>query len=105
MDIPRVELRVAESFTGAGLPSIREAVAEVLAVRPTVVTLDLSASPTVDAAGIAYLLDLHRRMRRGGGRLELRNPTPRVERVLQHTRLDRILPVRTDQPEPLAAHP
>lgn len=94
MGIPVIELRVAESFTGAGLPSIREAVAEVLAVSPEVVTLDLSDCPAVDAAGIAYLLDLHRRMRRDGGRLELRNPTPRVQRVLQHVRLDRILPVR-----------
>lgn len=102
MGIPVVEFRVAEPFTGAGLPSIRGAVAEVLALEPTVLTLDLSDCPSVDAAGIAYLLDLHRRLRREGGRLELRDPTPRVRRVLLHVRLDRILPVHGGQPEAFA---
>ncbi|GAA0243251.1 STAS domain-containing protein [Cryptosporangium japonicum] len=99
MGIPVIELRVAESFTGVGLSSIRESVAEVLALEPSVLTLDLRDCPSVDAAGIAYLLDLHRRMRRDGNRLELQHPTPRVRRVLQHVRLDRILPVHGDQPE------
>ncbi|GAA3392772.1 STAS domain-containing protein [Cryptosporangium minutisporangium] len=91
--IPVVELCLREAITSAQLPTVRERVDEVLAIAPRVLVLDLSQCPAVDAAGIAYLVDLHRRMRRVEGRLELRAPGPRIDRMLRLTHLDRVLPV------------
>ncbi|WP_170323612.1 STAS domain-containing protein [Cryptosporangium phraense] len=92
--IPIVSVRVVEAFTAAQLPLIRAAVEEVLAVSPRVVVLELDECPAIDAAGVAYVVDLHRRLRRDERRLEVHHPTERVRRVLTHLRLDRILPVR-----------
>jgi anti-anti-sigma factor len=91
--IPVVELCLREAITSAHLPTVRDRVGEVLAVNPRVLALDLSECPAIDAAGIAYLVDLHRRMRSTEGRLELRAPAPPIQRLLRLVRLDRILPV------------
>nr|WP_205807984.1 STAS domain-containing protein [Micromonospora sp. HNM0581] len=68
----------------------------LLALNPQQVVIDLAGCRHIDAAAIGLLLDVHRRMVRTGGVLAVRNPNPRITRILQTARLDQILPVHTD---------
>ena len=54
------------------------------------VIVAMSACAFVDASALAVLLDLHRRMSRGGGVLTLRGSCPRVLRLLSLTGLRRV---------------
>ena len=83
-----VELRVSDELTTSALPVVKGAVAEILAVRPHVVRLDLSRCPRIDAAGVALLVDLNRHLQRHGGRLTVHEPTPQVRQVLRRAGVD-----------------
>lgn len=53
--------------------------------------LDLAAVEALDATGLGVLLGAHRRAGRRGRTLVLRDVPPPVGRLLQRTRLDRVL--------------
>lgn len=53
--------------------------------------LDVAALATVDVTGLGVLVGAHRRAGRSGRTLVLRDVTPSVSRLLQRTRLDRVL--------------
>jgi len=53
--------------------------------------LDLVALDAVDATGLGVLVGAHRRAGRSGRVLVLRDASPAVGRVLQLTRLDKVL--------------
>ncbi len=53
--------------------------------------LDLTALEAVDATGLGVLVGAHRRAGRSGRTLVLRDVPPSVSRLLQVTRLDRVL--------------
>ncbi|WP_341715853.1 STAS domain-containing protein [Micromonospora sp. FIMYZ51] len=93
--VPLVEVAITE-FDLACLPETGAVFDRLLALRPTQVVIDLSGCRHIDAAAIGLLLDVHRQMVREGGVLALRNPNPRIARILQAARLDQILPVRSD---------
>jgi anti-anti-sigma factor len=57
------------------------------------VVVDLHAVEMVDATGLGVLVGAHRRAGRAGLRLVLRGVPPRIDRLLQLTRLHRVLPV------------
>jgi anti-anti-sigma factor len=100
--VPKLEVIVTEPVNAASLPQLTATLAEALEVRPIQLVVDLSACPAIDAAGIAVLLDTHRRIRRDGGYLTVRAPAAHVRRNLRLAHTDRVLDVtpmsRTEQP-------
>ncbi|GIJ30173.1 hypothetical protein Vqi01_53350 [Micromonospora qiuiae] len=99
--VPLVEVAITE-FDLACLPETGAVFDRLLALHPTQVVIDLSGCRHIDAAAIGLLLDVHRQLVRTGGVLALRNPNPRIARILQAARLDQILPVHTDNAAPPA---
>lgn len=93
--MPLVEVSITE-FDLACLPETGAVLDQLLALRPQQIVIDLAGCRHIDAAAIGLLLDVHRRMVRAGGVLAVRNPNPRITRILQTARLDQILPVHTD---------
>lgn len=65
----------------------------LLALHPAQVVVDLSGCRHIDAAAIGLLLDVHRRLTRADAVLTVRDPNPRIWRILQSARLDQVLPI------------
>ncbi len=57
-------------------------------------TLDLGGVALLTSVALEELIRLNGRVRAGGGRLALVNPTPAVRQVFRVTRLDTVLDVR-----------
>ncbi|MBQ1010557.1 STAS domain-containing protein [Micromonospora sp. M51] len=113
--LPLVEVCVTE-FDLACLPATGAVFDRLVALRPAQVVVDLSGCRHIDAAAIGLLLDVHRRLARADGVLTVRNPNPRIRRILHTARLDQILPIvdtapssppgtPTAEQEPIAAPP
>jgi len=63
--------------------------------------VDLQDVELLDATGLGMLVGAHRRARRAGRRLVLRNLSPQLTRLLRVSRLDRVLLVeRPSIPSP-----
>ncbi|MGC5028473.1 STAS domain-containing protein [Micromonospora sp. DT229] len=92
--VPLVEVAITE-FDLACLPETGAVFDRLLALQPQQVIVDFSGCRHIDAAGIGLLLDVHRRLVRTGGVLSIRDPNPRITRILQTARLDQILSVHT----------
>ncbi|MBM7494213.1 anti-anti-sigma factor [Micromonospora luteifusca] len=90
--LPLVEVRVTE-FNLTCLPATGAVFDHLLALHPAQVVVDLSGCRHIDAAAIGLLLDVHRRLTRADGVLTVRDPNPRIRRILQAARLGQILPV------------
>ncbi|MEU5910026.1 STAS domain-containing protein [Micromonospora sp. NPDC047527] len=109
--LPLVEVCISE-FDRAGLPETGTVFDRLLALRPAHVVVDLSRCRHIDAAAIGLLLDVHRRLVRADGVLTVRNPNPRIRRILHTARLDQVLPIVIDaeaggggEPVPAAPSP
>ena len=89
--IPVVEVVVTETMDVNSAPRLTATLVEALQIRPDQLIIDLGACPSIDAAGIAVLLDAHRRVRRDGGYLTLRAPSDRLRRNLRLARTDHVL--------------
>jgi anti-anti-sigma factor len=83
--------------------ALNEANAEAIGARLTALAeerpgrhlaLDLSGVPMLTSVVLGKFIRLNGRLRAGGGRLVLVNPTPTVRQVFRATRLDTILDVR-----------
>lgn len=63
--------------------------------------LDLNAVPYVDSTGLAFVVELHKSLTKRGGQLYLAAANPRVQEVLEMTRIKEIVPLYTqvDQAE------
>lgn len=96
--VPLVEVVVSEALDADTTPWLTARLAEALRLRPQQLVVDLSACPSIDAAGIAVLLETHRRIRREGGYLTLRGPSDRLRRNLRLAHTDHVLPVEPDRP-------
>lgn len=84
---------VTEAFEYDAVDRWGDLIAEAVALEPGRLVVDLSASPLVDAAAIAVLLQAHRAMVHLGGRLVLRRPVERVLRILRLARLDQVFEI------------
>jgi len=89
--IPVVEVVVTETVDVNSAPRLTATLGEALRIRPDQLIIDLEACPSIDAAGIAVLLDAHRKVRRDGGYLTLRAPSDRLRRNLRLARTDHVL--------------
>ncbi|MGC4864876.1 STAS domain-containing protein [Micromonospora sp. DT53] len=90
--LPLVEVCVTE-FDLACLPATGAVFDRLLALHPAQVVVDLSGCRHIDAAAIGLLLDVHRRLARADGVLTIRDPNPRIRRILHTARLHQVLPV------------
>lgn len=79
-----------------GAATAREALHGALAGGDGALVVDLSGLELIDATGLGVLVGTHRRAGLVGRHLVLRDPPPRVSRILLLTRLDRIITVERD---------
>ena len=93
--LPLVEIRVSGPLDTGALVRMQPLMADAVALRPHHLVVDLSDCDAVDAAGIALLVDAHRAVWRDGGRMSLQGVSPRVHRVLEIARVDRVLQTAT----------
>jgi anti-anti-sigma factor len=91
--LPKLEVVVTQPLTAGSAPQLTATLAEALQVRPIQLVVDLSACPAIDAAGIAVLLETHRRIRRDGGYLTVRAPAEGLRRNFRLAHTDRVLNV------------
>ncbi|MCZ7437844.1 STAS domain-containing protein [Micromonospora sp. WMMC241] len=91
--VPHVRVEITDELDLDGLPEVAHVLDQVLALRPREVTIDLAGCRHVDAAAIALLLDVHRRLSRRDGTLTLSNPHPRIRRILDTAGVGATVPV------------
>ncbi|MFF0366665.1 STAS domain-containing protein [Micromonospora sp. NPDC005087] len=99
-----VEVRVTE-LDLACLPAAGAVFDRLMALSPAQVVVDLSGCRHIDAAAIGLLLDVHRRLARTAGALTIRDPNPRIRRILHTARLDQVLPIVTGPPPSIPGAP
>jgi anti-sigma B factor antagonist len=74
---------------------VQAAILAQLDGRPVDVVVDLSAVSFLDSSGISALIRARRRVGEVGGTLRLRNPQPKVRRVLQITGVEQAFVIET----------
>jgi anti-anti-sigma factor len=89
--IPETVVVVTEALEGAAVERWRRLLADVIALAPGRLVIDLRQAPRIDAAAIVLLLQIHRTMLRADGRLVLRAPPDTVRRMLSLGRVDHVL--------------
>jgi anti-sigma B factor antagonist len=72
---------------------LEPAVDKLLAVGPSVLTIDMSRLTFMDSTGLGMLVELHEHARREGVELRLERPPHGVGRVIELTGLDTVLPL------------
>jgi anti-anti-sigma factor len=92
--VPKLEVVVTEPVNAAFVPQLTATLAQALEVRPIQLVVDLSGCPAIDAAGIAVLVETHRRIRRAGGYLTVRAPAAHLRRNFRLAHTDGVLDVR-----------
>jgi anti-anti-sigma factor len=81
-----------------------EPLAEFLGPAPPgqTVLLDLSLTDYINSTGISWLIQAHKQLGKGGGRLVLHSPTPRVQEALDLVNLSTLFQVSQDRATALA---
>jgi anti-anti-sigma factor len=95
---PLVEVVVTDGLSGPASQRLQTLLAEAMALRPVHLVVDLAGCEALDAVAVDVLLDTHRRMWNNGGRLTLRSPSPRLERILRLARVDHVFHVTHGRP-------
>ncbi len=85
-----VELIVDEDLTAEAATRLDGRLLDALQLRPAQLVVDLARCGYADARAIDVLLNAHRRTWHNGGRLTLRSPSPRVQRLLQLARVEQV---------------
>ena len=80
------------------LPALERRLDEVLAGKPEVVDLGLSAVQVIDSSGLNWLLSIQSRLETLGIRMRLVDPSPIMADVLLATRLDARFTVEVTAP-------
>lgn len=88
-----VEIVVDEDLTAEAAARLNSRLADALRMRPAQLVVDLSRCGYADALAIDVLLNAHRRAYQIGGRLTLRCPSPRVQRLLHVARVHQVFHV------------
>lgn len=89
-----IELAVTGRLDRAAVPRIEMMFDAALRRRPDRLVLDVAHCDYVDATGIVFLIDLHRRSQRAGGILELWGPSARLRRLLEIARVHHVLQIK-----------
>jgi anti-anti-sigma factor len=93
--VPLLEIRVTTPLSAATAGDLDGLLEDAVALRPAHLVIDLTDCEYLDATGIGLLLDVHRRVWQDGGRLSLRGMSPRLHRILEIARVDRVLQTAT----------
>lgn len=88
-----VEIVVDEDLTAEAAARLHSRLADALRLRPAQLVVDLSRCGYADALAIDVLLNAHRLAYQHGGRLTLRCPSARVQRLLHLARVDQVFHV------------
>ena len=73
--------------------SLRECIVDLAQAPGAHIVVDLADVRLVDSTGLGTLVDAFQRVRRAGGDLGVRSPTPATRRTIEISGLGRILPV------------
>jgi anti-anti-sigma factor len=92
---PLLEIRVSEPLDERMAVSVGGLFEDAVALRPAHLIVDLAECEYLDATGITLLVDTHRRIWQDGGRMTLRGLSPRLHRILEIARVDRVLHTAT----------
>ncbi|MCO6439249.1 MAG: STAS domain-containing protein [Phycisphaerae bacterium] len=82
-------------------PEFHAALVELAAERPQRMIVDLSAVTFMDSSGLGTLLEIYKRMRREGGRLDLVGVVEPVQGVFEVTRMDQFFKIYATEEEAL----
>ena len=94
---------VKEALEGPAVDRWRRLIADVAALRPRRLVVDLRQAAGMDPAALIFLLQVHRQMVSADGHLVLRSPVDRVRHLLRVTRADQVLDVEDSTPPVTAA--
>lgn len=72
---------------------LKEKIYTILDTGAKDLAVDLSQVTYIDSTGLGVFIGVLRNLKEKGGSMELLNPTPRVEKVLRITGLDRVFDV------------
>lgn len=97
--MPEIVVVVTGAFDGAAVARWGRLITEAVDARPGRLIVDLTDSPTIDAAAIVQLLQVHRQMVTADGQLVLRGPVARVRRMLSLARIDHVLEIEASAGE------
>jgi anti-anti-sigma factor len=84
---------VTEALEGPAFDRWRRLVDDAVALRPARLVVDLAGTPRIDAAVIVVLLQVHRHLICADAQLVLRDPMPRVRRMLSLSHVDRVFEI------------
>ncbi len=82
---------------------LRDRLAEATDAGTKTILLDFSDVTFVDSMGLGVLVGGMKRLRAAGGELHLVVSTPEVQRILEMTRMDRVIPLHENLAAGLAA--
>jgi anti-sigma B factor antagonist len=88
-------------LTVVSVSRLRDAVADAVTEKGTIVVVDLSETTFVDSSGLGALVSGLKSARQAGGDLRLVAPSEQVSMVLRLTNLDRVLQPRASVEEAL----
>jgi anti-sigma B factor antagonist len=88
-------------LTVVSVPSLRDAVADVLDAGDKILVVNLAETTFVDSSGLGALVSALKSARQAGGDLRLVAPSEQVSMVLRLTNLDRVLQPRASVEEAL----
>jgi anti-anti-sigma factor len=91
--IPEVVVAVSGALDGPTLDRWKRLIDDALALHPARLVVDLGGCPRIDAAAIVVLLQVHRKLICADAQLVLRDPVPRVERMLKLSHVDRVFDI------------
>jgi anti-anti-sigma factor len=99
---PLVEIFIGEDLTANATTRLNAMLNDALDLRPAHLIVDLAGCAYADALAVDVLLNAHRRAWHLGGRLTLRAPSPRVQRLLELTHVDQVFNITLVPPLPPA---
>ncbi|MCW2611311.1 MAG: hypothetical protein QOC93_1985 [Actinomycetota bacterium] len=91
---PECRLELAGEVDGASAAQMRQALDLLAAAPPRAVTVDLAQATFFDANGARFLFAVHDLVATAGGHVIVVGAGAPIRRVLEFTRLDRVLDVR-----------
>ena len=89
-----IVVAVTDAFAGPCVERWASLITEAVELRPGRLVVDLSESPNIDASAIVLLLQVHRQLVCADAQLTVRDPVPRVRRMLGLARVDHVLDVQ-----------
>lgn len=83
-------------------PELHQTLVDLCNEKPSRLIVHMSKVQYIDSSGIGSLVDVFRRLKRGGGTLYLVAPSERVKSVLEITRLNEFFTIVADEQQALA---